>query len=93
MLPCRVTLCKAARGLRVTIDGAGDVAMTRDEIVRRAFQAFRADAEFAAVAGEEVVLLTVRSWPRDDVEAAMERIVGAFEILARDAGASRAERV
>jgi hypothetical protein len=36
----------------------------------------------AAVAGQEVVLLTVRSCPRDDVEAAMERIVGAFEILA-----------
>jgi len=33
-------------------------------------------------------LLTVRSWPRDDVEAAMERIVGAFEILARDAAES-----
>src|SRR4030095_16090600 len=29
----------------VTIDGAGDVAMTRDEIVRRALKAFRADAE------------------------------------------------
>jgi len=38
----------------------------------------------AAVAGQEVVLLTVRSWPRDDVEAAMELIVGAFEILAHD---------
>lgn len=44
----------------------------------------------AAVAGREVVLLTVRSWPRDDVEAAMERIVGAFEILARDAAESAA---
>jgi len=40
----------------------------------------------AAVVGQEVVLLTVRSWPRDDVEVAMERIVGAFEILARGAG-------
>jgi hypothetical protein len=39
----------------------------------------------AAVVGQEVVLLTVRSWPRDDVEAALERIVGAFEILARGA--------
>ena len=39
----------------------------------------------AAVVGQEVVLLTVRSWPRDDVEVAMERIVGAFEILARGA--------
>src|SRR5262245_22759948 len=36
----------------------------------------------AAVAGQEVVLLTVRSWPRADVEVAMERIVGTFEILA-----------
>jgi uncharacterized protein DUF6714 len=35
-----------------------------------------------AVIDREVVLLTVRSWPRDDVEAAMERIVAAFEILA-----------
>jgi hypothetical protein len=36
----------------------------------------------AAVAREDVVLLTVRSWPRDDVEAAIERIVGGFEIVA-----------
>jgi Family of unknown function (DUF6714) len=36
----------------------------------------------AAVIGQEVVLLTVRSWPRDDVEAAMERIVAMFEIVA-----------
>jgi uncharacterized protein DUF6714 len=36
----------------------------------------------AAPAGQDVVLLTVRSWPRDDVEAALERIVGAFEIVA-----------
>ncbi len=39
----------------------------------------------AAVVGEEVVLLTIRSWPRDDVEAAMEHIVDAFEILANGA--------
>jgi hypothetical protein len=37
----------------------------------------------AAVVGQEVVLLTIRSWPRADVERAMERIVGTFEILAR----------
>jgi hypothetical protein len=36
----------------------------------------------AAVVGQEVVLLTVRSWPRTDVESAMERIVGTFEIVA-----------
>ena len=36
----------------------------------------------AAVIGKEVALLTVRSWPRDDVEAAMERIVSTFEIVA-----------
>jgi hypothetical protein len=36
----------------------------------------------AALVGQEVVLLTVRSWPRDDVEAAMERIVSSFEIVA-----------
>ena len=36
----------------------------------------------AAVIDKEVVLLTVRSWPRDDVEAAMERIVSTFEIVA-----------
>jgi len=35
----------------------------------------------AAVLGEEVVLLTVRSWPRDDVEAAMDRIVAGFELV------------
>ena len=38
----------------------------------------------AAVIGQQLILLTVRSWPRDDVEAAMERIVAAFEIVARD---------
>jgi len=32
----------------------------------------------------DVVLLTVRSWPRDDVEAALERIVAGFEIVRRD---------
>jgi hypothetical protein len=39
----------------------------------------------AGVVGREVVLLTIRSWPREDVEAAMERIVDAFEILPRAA--------
>jgi hypothetical protein len=34
-----------------------------------------------AVVGAEVVLLTIRSWPRKDVEAAMERIAGAFEVF------------
>jgi hypothetical protein len=34
----------------------------------------------AAVVRDAVVLLTVRSWPRDDVEAAMERIVASFAI-------------
>jgi hypothetical protein len=34
-----------------------------------------------AVVGHEVVLLTIRSWPRDDVQAAMERIVATFEAL------------
>jgi hypothetical protein len=38
----------------------------------------------AALTGQDVVLLTVRSWPRDDVETAMERIVAAFEIVAHD---------
>ena len=36
-----------------------------------------------AVAGQQVVLLTIRSWPRDDVEAAMERIVATFEVVAQ----------
>ena len=36
-----------------------------------------------AVIGQEVVLLTVRSWPRADVQAAMERIAAAFEIVVR----------
>ena len=35
----------------------------------------------AAVARDDVVLLTVRSWPRHDVEAAIERIVGSFAIV------------
>ena len=38
----------------------------------------------AAVSRQEVVLLTVRSWPRDDVEPAMERIIAAFELVAAD---------
>jgi hypothetical protein len=33
-----------------------------------------------AVVGTELATLTVRSWPRDDVAAAVERIVGSFEI-------------
>jgi hypothetical protein len=37
----------------------------------------------AAATGDDVVLLTVRSWPRDDVEAAMQRFVAAFEIVPR----------
>jgi uncharacterized protein DUF6714 len=34
----------------------------------------------AAVLRDDVVLLTVRSWPRDDVDAAIERIVGSFAL-------------
>lgn len=37
----------------------------------------------AAVVDDEVALLTIRSWPRDDVQAAVERIVGAFEMVGR----------
>jgi hypothetical protein len=37
----------------------------------------------AAVLGQEVILLTIRTWLRDDVEAAIERIVSSFEIVAR----------
>jgi hypothetical protein len=40
----------------------------------------------AAGAHDDAVLLTVRSWPRNDVEAAIELIVGAFAIVA---GAAR----
>ena len=36
----------------------------------------------AATAGTDAVLLTVRTWPRDDVDATVERIVGSFEITA-----------
>jgi hypothetical protein len=36
----------------------------------------------AAGIEDEVILLTVRSWPRDDVEAEMERIVAAFQVVA-----------
>jgi hypothetical protein len=35
-----------------------------------------------AVSGQQVVLLTIRSWPRDDVDTAMERIVATFEVVA-----------
>ena len=34
----------------------------------------------AAVLRADVVLLTVRSWPRDDVDVAIERIVGSFAL-------------
>jgi hypothetical protein len=33
-----------------------------------------------ATAGEELVTLSIRSWPRDDLARGVERIVGSFEI-------------
>ena len=38
----------------------------------------------AAVAGQNVVMLTVRSWPRHDVDAVVERILDGFEIIRGD---------
>jgi ATP-dependent protease Clp ATPase subunit len=41
----------------------------------------------AAAARRDAVLLTVRGWPREDVENVMERIVGSLEIaVSRAAG-------
>ena len=40
----------------------------------------------AAAAGRDALLLTVRGWPREDVESVMERIVGSLEIAVRAAG-------
>jgi uncharacterized protein DUF6714 len=37
-----------------------------------------------AVVGKDVVLLTVRTWPRADVEAEAERIAGSLEVLRRE---------
>jgi len=34
-----------------------------------------------AVAGDELVLLTIRWWPRDDVDREVERILDSFEII------------
>jgi len=34
-----------------------------------------------AVAGDELVALSVRSWPRDDLDREVERILGSFEII------------
>ena len=34
-----------------------------------------------ATAGEEVVTVSIRSWPRDDVSREVERILGSFEII------------
>jgi len=34
-----------------------------------------------AVAGDELVALSVRAWPRDDVDQAVERILASFEII------------
>jgi hypothetical protein len=34
-----------------------------------------------AIAGDELVTLSIRSWPRDDVSGEVERILGSFEII------------
>jgi hypothetical protein len=34
-----------------------------------------------AIAGEELVTLSIRSWPRDDVDREVERILDSFEII------------
>jgi len=36
-----------------------------------------------AVAGDELVTLSIRSWPRDDLIREVERILASFEIIAR----------
>jgi hypothetical protein len=43
----------------------------------------------AAAAGQDVVMLTVRSWPRDDVDAAMERIARSLVVEAPQAARER----
>jgi hypothetical protein len=35
-----------------------------------------------ATAGDELVTLSIRSWPRDDLAREVERIAGSFEIIA-----------
>ena len=34
-----------------------------------------------AVAGDELVTLSVRAWPRDDVDREVNRILDSFEII------------
>jgi hypothetical protein len=34
-----------------------------------------------AVAGDELVTLSIRSWPREDLAREVERILGSFEII------------
>jgi hypothetical protein len=36
-----------------------------------------------AAAGDELLTLSIRSWPRDDVTREVERIVGSLEISKR----------
>ena len=35
-----------------------------------------------AVAGGELITLSIRSWPRDDLDREVERILGSLEIIA-----------
>jgi hypothetical protein len=92
----RQVLERAATGLRaasvesrhVRVPGATRSARL-DGLTRGSSPAEPERIVIVAVAvGQDVVLLSVRSWPRDDVETAIERIVGAFEIVAeqRDTG-------
>jgi hypothetical protein len=36
-----------------------------------------------AVVGDELVTLSIRSWPREDLGREVERILGSFEIIGR----------
>ena len=71
--PARITVPGSSRSTRLDGLTRGDSPAEPESV-----------AIVGAVVGPDVVLLTVRSWPRDDVEVDVERIVRSLEILARD---------
>jgi hypothetical protein len=84
----RQTLERASKGLRAASVEPKDVRVPGSRAAERldgmtlGYSPAEPEriAMVAAQTGAETVLLTVRSWPREDVEAAIERIVGSFRL-------------
>jgi hypothetical protein len=85
---------RAARGLRAARAGPRGVRVPGTARSERLDGMTRGNSPaeperitlLAAAAGRDALLLTVRGWPREDVESVMERIVGSLEIAVRAAG-------